>query len=372
MPTRLINQRNLEARAGIISVDFEAIVESTAEAICQIDMHGKTVYLNRKAIELLCYQERELIGFSFHAVVQARRPNGSILPAVESPLLSVLKNGIIYSSEHDSFRRKDGSFLSVAYKCSPIVTNNEITGAVVSFTDISDRIKLNEKNRDLVAILAHDLKSPLQGAERVLGMLLNGVTGTLTKDQSTCLTHLRQCNKDVLEVVETALDIYRVVKGKIDENNSIVDLSSVIKLCEMKLRREGENRLIRLSHDLPADAIFVHADEVGLQHVIMNLLGNAIKFTPPGGLVCLTLTEEDGKAVLRVSDSGRGLTESEIEMLFQPFWQGSFGRKQFGGSGLGLYLCRQIVESFRGTITMNSVLGQGAEVTVELPLAGDN
>jgi len=372
MSTRHTNQRTLEVRTGKTSVDFEAIVENTAEAICQIDMHGKTVYLNRRALDLLGYQERELLGFAFHAVVHARRPNGSILPAVESPILSVLKTGTVYSSEHDSFRRKDGTFSNVSYRCAPIMSDNEIIGAVVSFSDISERILQNERNRDVVAILAHDLKSPLQGAERVLGMLLNGVTGTLTKDQSNCLTHLRQCNKEVLEVVETALDIYRVVKGKVDETHSVVDLAGVVKLCEMKLRREGENRLIRLSHDLPDEPVYVYADEVGLQHVIMNLLGNAIKFTPPGGFVCLTITREEDTAILKVSDSGRGLTAGEIEMLFQPFWQGSLGRKQFEGSGLGLYLCRQIVESFQGSITMSSVLGQGAEVTVELPLICNN
>jgi len=367
------SQRFTQAFQDSDSIDYKAIVESTAVALCQLDREGKIIYVNKKARVLLGYEERDLLGFAFHSIVQPRRINESTIPFTrESPILSVLQTGKHFSTDLDYFRRSDGSLISVSYDCAPVRVGIEFTGVIINFSDITGQTTMDERRRDFVAILAHDLKTPLQGAGRVINMLLNGKTGPLSEGQNTCLTHLSKCNTDILEVIETALDVYRAVKGTADETNSIVDLSQVVRLCDLKLRREAEDRLITLNYTVPEISMLVSADEIGLQHVLMNIMCNAIKFTPEGGTVSIDLQMEADQAVLTVSDSGPGLSDAEIAMLFQPFWQGALGRKMFGGSGLGLYLCRQIVDSFNGSVAMTSTLGKGAAVTVKLPVYQSN
>jgi signal transduction histidine kinase len=120
-----------------------------------------------------------------------------------------------------------------------------------------------------------------------------------------------------------------------------------------------------MQDNLPA----VWADQLAIYHMVANLLENAIKFSPSEGVVRISTEAKDARVFLHVQDSGPGMSEEEQKKLFKSSWQGELGKTAPSGTGLGLYLCQQIVKAHRGEITCRSVLGQGTTFTVELPEA---
>jgi signal transduction histidine kinase len=225
----------------------------------------------------------------------------------------------------------------------------------------------NRQKDQFLAMLGHELRNPLAG--------IVGATGVLRSDQSTA-AH-RQLALDILDrqgahltrIVDDLLDVARVTTGKIELLCVRMDLAAVAGKCVENLSAAG--RLAR--HDFTFDAMpaWVMADPTRMEQVVNNLIGNAIKFTPPGGTIVVCVTAKEGWAEFTVRDSGCGISPELLPHVFDMFVQGptTLDRTQ-SGLGIGLSLVQQVVELHQGSVTAHSEgAGAGSEFTVRLPLA---
>jgi CheY-like chemotaxis protein/nitrogen-specific signal transduction histidine kinase len=220
---------------------------------------------------------------------------------------------------------------------------------------------------DFLAVLSHELRTPLNA---VLGYTQLLISGALSKDDVAHAYLAIQRNAQAQgRLVESLLDLSRILAGKLELNPEAVDLASVVAQAVDAVRPEALAKRIALDvSDSPGIRVF--ADAARLQQVFWNLLANAIKFTPSGGRVTVQLAAGDADVSVRVEDNGRGIPDSLLPFVFDRFRQGEgeSGRSR-AGLGLGLALVREMVHAHKGTVTAESPgEGRGSTFIVRLPL----
>jgi two-component system, sensor histidine kinase and response regulator len=237
------------------------------------------------------------------------------------------------------------------------------------FQEHSKKLAVFEKHEEFMATLTHDLKNPLIGANRILELMAEQVMGVLSLEQSTLLLQLRDSNKRLLSMIQNLIEVYRFEKDVDSVVLENINLLGIITSCLSNIQPIAKDRAIHLKAELPGDIKEVLADANSIRRVVQNLLDNALKFTPDGGQISLLLHASNGSVSLEIGDTGPGIPVGEQIHLFKRFWQGGTGKKYNPGTGLGLYLCKQIVDAHHGQIVCTSAEGLGATFKVTLPAA---
>jgi len=241
-----------------------------------------------------------------------------------------------------------------------------VIGVGVSTIEVTERKKVEQQREDFVATLVHDLKTPLIGADRALQAMLNGAVGSVDHQQSHILGLLRNSNKDLLAMIQNVIEVYRFESGNAKFTFESVSLTELaLKTIEELAFLANEKGLI-LNHNLSILGR-VSADRAAICRLFQNLLGNAIKFTPRGGTITVSAEQDSGGVSIFFRDSGVGIPEQEQKHLFKRFSQGESGKRYATGSGLGLYLCKQIVDAHRGTLDVVSTKNIGTTFSVGFP-----
>lgn len=228
------------------------------------------------------------------------------------------------------------------------------------------RLMLMEQREQFMATLTHDLKNPLLGADRILEHLTGGKLGQLNDEQFRVLDMLRNSNKSLLNMVQNLIEVYRQKKDAGALLYEEVDMSELLGTCLSEFAHQAQARNVAIKSDVSSPLV-IEADSNSIRRVIHNLLDNALKFTPSGGHINIRTKRNGTNALFKIEDTGTGIAAEEMSTLFKPFCQGAEGRKYSPGTGLGLYLCRQIVEAHRGKIDCKSKPGCGTSFVVSLP-----
>lgn len=250
----------------------------------------------------------------------------------------------------------------------PIKGEQDTTrGIILLASDVTERVDLVRQREDFVAMLTHDLKAPLMGADRTLEMLHEEAFGCLDEREKDVIAKLRRSNQDLLSMIENLLGIYRYESGAEQFIFEEVDLSPLITNAIRALNPLAADKNIRISSSSLADQSTIQADPMALARLLTNLIMNAIKFTPSGGKIEVSVEQFIDTVMLKVVDTGIGIKREEMEKIFQRYWRAESSLYKTG-SGLGLYLCWQIVQAHNGKITCHSELGSGTTFSIVLPV----
>ncbi len=252
----------------------------------------------------------------------------------------------------------------------PVENNQgELATAILQVVDRTDMVLLEQQRDDFVASVAHDIKNPLIAAERIFEMLCNQSQDAQPEKNARIFSALRDSNQNLLSMVQNLVDVYRYETLDYPCHYEDLDLHTLVNSCIEQMAHFAESRNVTVVWATPDSHLRIECDAIGVRRVVMNLLHNAIKFNKPGGTVEVGLNAINDVMKIRVADTGSGINESEKESLFQRFVQGDAGKGHTGGTGLGLYLSKQIVQALQGDITCESRIGFGTTFVVSLPLA---
>ncbi|MBZ0187265.1 MAG: HAMP domain-containing histidine kinase, partial [Candidatus Obscuribacterales bacterium] len=220
---------------------------------------------------------------------------------------------------------------------------------------------------DFVATLTHDLKTPIMAANRALRLLMEGDFGEVEDCQKDLIETILQSNDAMYQMVLTLLDVYKYDSGtkKLKQNHT--DVVEAVKKMLNELTPLAESRKIELNMISKGQNEPVFCDWDEIRRVIQNLVDNSLKFTPPDGRIEIIIERTDTDTTISVVDNGKGISPDDIPKLFQRFWQASSGGRYYASTGLGLYLCRKIIESHGGTLICQSTLGHGSTFSFTLP-----
>jgi signal transduction histidine kinase len=231
---------------------------------------------------------------------------------------------------------------------------------------IAERDRIDRQRQDFVSRLTHDLRTPLVAADRMLGLLQDGVLGEVSPEICEALKIMGRSNSNLLEMVNKLLDVYRYESGSKTINLQSLDLKELLDQVVQELKPIAISKNLELTADLE-DICLVKGDRLELLRVFNNLIGNALKFTESGS-VHVSLKLDRSEAIIAIADTGTGVPLEEQPFLFQRFSQGNHQKQ---GSGLGLYLSHYIVNAHNGKILVKSPnldSRKGSTFFVHLPI----
>ena len=353
------------------------LLDSTAEAIYGIDLTGACIFCNSACARLLGYESpAALIGHQMHPLIHHTKPDGTPYAPEQSPIYQAMRHREGAHVDDEVIWRADGTSFQAEYWSHPILRNDEVIGAVVTFLDITERRQAAEelqegvrRREQFLAMLSHELRNPLAAilsATRVL----SAAQWNTTECEEAGQVVARQANH-MARLLDDLLDVARITRGHIALRMEMVDLREPARAAIESLRPLMAERQTQLTIEITDEPVRIIGDPTRLQQIQANLLSNASKYTERGGQVRFELRAENGLAMIRVSDNGRGIEPEMLPRIFDLFVQGTqtLARSE-GGLGIGLTLLRSLVELHHGRVEASSPgPDQGSTFTVWLPLA---
>jgi two-component system, chemotaxis family, CheB/CheR fusion protein len=354
------------------------LLDSTAEAIYGIDLSGVCIFCNWACAKLLGYASpAALIGKQLHPLIHHTRPDGTPYAPEQSPIYQAMRHREGAHVDDEVLWRADGTSFPAEYWSHPILRTNEVIGAVVTFLDVTERrraqAELEEgvrRREQFLAMLSHELRNPLAAILSATRVLQSAEWNDDSCHEAGQVV-ARQANH-MARLLDDLLDVSRITRGRIALRTERLDLRDTARSAIEALGPFMAERDTQLIVDIPTDPVFVVGDAARLQQIQANLLSNASKYSPCGGHVRFELRRENDEAVIRVTDTGRGINPDVLPRIFDLFVQGdpSIDRSE-GGLGIGLTLLRSLVELHHGRVEAASDgPGMGSTFTVRLPTAG--
>jgi two-component system phosphate regulon sensor histidine kinase PhoR len=241
--------------------------------------------------------------------------------------------------------------------------------AVVVARDVAPLHAANRMRANFISMVSHELRTPLNTINGFLEIVLDGQVGPLNERQCEFLGYAHISTQQLTTLVEDILLISKADSGQFTLRTEVMDLSHVVTQAIQAVQPSADKAEVTVSAHVPAELPPTRVDELRIQQVLTNLLGNAIKFTPAGGSVQVSAEAETTELRFSVTDTGRGVAPEDQARIFERFYQSeSTTRQRTGGYGLGLAIAKLIVEQHGGRIWVESEPGQGAQFSFALPL----
>ena len=361
---------------------------SIGDAVIATDLSGAIVYMNAVAQALTGWREADARGLPLDQVF--RIVNELTRETVESPVSKVLREGsVVGLANHTVLLARDGSERPIDDSGAPIRrAGGDLMGVVLVFRDVSarrqtelarERLLRSESARDaaesanrakdeFLAVVSHELRSPLAAAVGWIDLLRGGnlERGEAERALGTIERNLRQ----QALLIDDLLDVSRIVSGKLTVECVPADVGVLVQAAADDAREKAEAKGVELRVSGARQSALAMVDPHRFAQVLANLLDNAVKFTPEGGVVELRMGTERGSLEIEVSDSGQGIDPDFLPHVFERFRQAQSARERGqAGLGLGLAIARHLVELQGGTIVAESKgAGRGAAFRVQVPL----
>lgn len=332
----------------------EAIIFSIQDGIILTDYSGNVLLINRKAKDILNIKEQNIDNLNIFNIL-----NENIKP--------IFENAINRPNEIFELDLSTENFLRIYQATSlPVSTpKNEKIGIVTVLHDITLEKELDKMKDDFLHSITHDLRNPMTSIRGFIKFLSDGVAGPINEQQKKMLETMDRASFKLLNMINDILDIAKLEAGKmelvLEKVNIVGIIHSVLELQQPQYERKN----IKVVFAPKKEEIWMEADGKLLERVYTNLIGNAIKFTPEDGIITVDVYETNGSIESYVQDTGEGIPKEYLDKIFQKF--GQVKNKSKGGTGLGLTICKYIIEAHKGKIWVESELGHGAKFIFTIP-----
>jgi signal transduction histidine kinase len=306
------------------------------------------------------------------AQLEARTWTTVFLSLGAAVVLALVGTGVLAFGITRSLRRLSAATTAVAAgsyrEPIPDVARDEIGALARAFNAMAAQLRrVDETKEEFFATLSHELRSPLTSVREAAHLLRDGVPGSLNAKQARLVTVIGHSSDRLLRLVNQMLELSRLRAGVLPVARERVDLAGVVARAVEELRPQAEEGALVLTRERVGEHFETLGDEDKLVQVVVNLLANAVRFTPRGGSVTVRLVEAGQEVEIQVEDTGVGIPASALPRIFESWRQAHSDR---GGTGLGLAVVRGLVQAHDGHVTVESHEGKGSRFTVLLPRAG--
>lgn len=348
---------------------WEAVFRFTEEGIVIFDQKGIIVGFNPASTAISGYQATDAIGKPFGKVIKTVGPDSANagIPALEQ----VLRSGATITNSEQLIENRTGNRVWTEISFSPIFDDaGTVTSGIAIIRDTTKDREVEEIKSDFISIVSHELRTPLTAIKGFLSMTLKQDFGELSAKQFHYLSRVYQSNQRMIDLVEDLMDATYIESGKINLTIAPTSMDAVVNEVVAELAAKGAAKQVLINIRRRSRLPLVLADETRLHQIVLNLIDNAIKYSPNGTEVDITCKVQGDNLLTTVADHGVGINKSQISRLFT-----KFGRiynplsVQAGGTGLGLYIVKSLVESHNGRIWATSVEGKGSKFSFTIPIA---
>lgn len=332
---------------------METTFKYMADGVLTVDINGNIIHANPVAKELLSLVNDEEM---YDDVVKEIKENMS---------LTNLKQKSYHGTD---ILEKDGETYNVDY--APFMNNNnEIGGVIIVFKNITEQYKIDKLQREFVANVSHELKTPITTIKSYTETLLDGALAEkqLAEDFLTVInSESDRMSRLVSDLLKLSRMDYEQTKWKKEKLN----LSEMVNQTIKKLSIQAKNKNINMHISQIPEDLEIQVDRDGFEQILLNIAGNAVKYTPENGNVWIKTYKQNNMVNISIKDDGIGIPKEDQARVFERFYRVDKARsRELGGTGLGLSIAKQIAEAHNGTLTINSELNKGTEIIITIPEA---
>jgi len=344
-----------------------AVLASVADGVYVVDTSGRIVLWNQAANFITGFSEKEMIGKEcFSATPEGPIENGSCMPFCGTEIR--FDENFTSTGYEVLTCRKDQEKMWLSISAAPIRdSDGSISGAVHVFRDISEYKEIDRVKSDFVATVSHELRTPLTSILGFSKTLLRTDASFSDASRKSFLLEIVREGERLARLIEDVLSVSRIEAGKLRLDLKAVDAGPTVSQVVKNMARltSIHNFVINVPDELPN----VKADPDKLYQVLLNLVVNAVKYSPDGGPITVTAAEQDGSVRFEVADKGVGISPEHLPHVFERFYRAARGKGGAAGTGLGLYVSRSLVEQMGGDIWVESEVSKGSRFFFELPVA---
>jgi len=348
---------------AIANLKLSSIIENCADGIVLLDNNGKILEANPACENLIGISSQSLSDRLLYEFLKFEN-NDSKLEIIDErvflPSLTDEKSEILVK---DLFIANGISKSAIPVEinfaiCSTEEDEHRYVGVIRNVSEQKETERLRD---DFIATLTHDMRTPLLAAIQTLKFFIEGTVGEMSEQQKLLLTTMLKSNEDLLGLVNALLEVYRFESGKLTLCKTNFPIKNLVQQCFDEITPLASSKCLNLELEFDLnDETYIYADRGELKRVITNLCGNAVNYTNKNGTIKILVKVLGNDIIVSVTDDGNGIPKEDIPHLFKRFSQGT-SKKRSTGTGLGLYLSRQIIEAHGGKIWVESKFGKGSE-----------
>lgn len=359
-------------------------LQAISDGIIVTDKDGIISLMNPAAAQMTGWIEQEAIGIDVSLVVNLAQEDGKELEADQYPFKRVFKTSQQTSNTLLLTDRTKAKKHIVSLVASPMFDKKTeaLRGCVAVFRDVSEARQEEARRADFISTASHEMRTPVAAIEGYLALALNDKVSKIDTHARDYLEKAHASTQHLGKLFQDLLTSAKAEDGRLVSNPVVIDMADFIEQLTDGLRFSAEKKGLLMEFvigsaseqaanvgggKMVAPLYYVHADPERLREVIINLFDNAVKYTETGK-ISLGLTGNNDVVQLYVRDTGPGIGAEDIPHLFQKFYRvDSSTTRTVGGTGLGLFICRKIIEMYQGRLWVESALGQGSTFYINLP-----
>lgn len=349
---------------------FEVVLSGISDAIIAVDLDQKILIFNKAAQNLTGYSTDEVIGHHIGKVIRVFDKNDELLPFDYCPIkINDPDEGVAFTKKDLKIIGKNKEFYAnlVAGKIKEGTGIN--LGCILALHDTTEEKRLEEMKLDFVSMAAHELRTPLTSLRGYLSVLIKDTKNMLSPDEAMFLSRANISAQQLSALIENLLNVSRIENHKLTINIEPVDIRQVIQQSIDQIMERADEKKITLEFkkdDSPLPRVLI--DKLRIGEVLNNLLSNAIAYTKDGGKVTVWTERKDDLVVTHVQDTGEGISKDALPHLFTKFFR-IWGKLEQAtkGTGLGLYISKEIIQMHHGEIWVESEVGVGSTFSFSLP-----
>jgi PAS domain S-box-containing protein len=339
---------------------FKQLADAMPQQVWTATPDGKLDYVNQKVIEYFQKSEKEMLGDGWKFGVHP----DDLLPSEEA-WKEALSQGSLYEVEF-RLRRHDGQyFWHVARALPSFDTKKRIVKWYGTNTDITERVEMEKRKDEFISMASHELKTPVTTLNLHTQLLERQLQGQTDAKYSASLVRMKEQIDRLTNLINDLLDLSKITAGKLEYRDDLFDITDLV------LETVNSLQSITSTHTILVEGRVrkkIRADKDRISQVIINLLTNAIKYSPHSKEVLVRLLEHKDRIDLKVIDTGIGIPSEHTKKIFERFYQVALPKeKTYPGLGIGLYICNQIIKRHGGEMAVESSLGRGSTFSFSLP-----
>lgn len=373
-----VTSGELESLNGKLSTEqlkADAIMSSIGEGVMVIDGNKRIQLFNKAAQQLTGWDESSAQNIDYNLVLQLKTPDDQAINEFNDPFIEAWKKRTEVVKSNLVMLTRGGRKIQLNISISPIFdAKGEASGAIALFRDISQEKEVERQKDEFVSTASHEMRTPVAAIEGYISLAMNSNVATIDDRAKKYLEKAHDTIGHLGELFRDLLSVTKAEEGLLAGRMEAVNLGQLLQSAVDDMEFTAQKKSLTLVYQIGAQPgktisplYYVAANPERLREVVMNLIDNGIKFTSEGGLKVI-LEGNDKDVTVGISDSGVGIAAEDISHLFQKFYRiDNSATRTIGGTGLGLYLCRRLIESFNGRIWVESRPGSGSTFRFSLP-----
>lgn len=353
----------------------EIVINSIADGVIAIDGNGLVQLINPAAQNILGWSKKDALGLDYRSIIKLVDDKGNPISEELLPIRQVLLSNKPATNNNLGLVTKSGKTITLSLLVSPVtVGEHKAGGVIIVFRDITKEKEQERQRAEFISTASHEMRTPVAAIEGYLGLAMNPQTAVIDDKARTYLQKAYDSTKHLGGLFQDLLTVSRAEDGRLLIKPAVLDAISFAREVVESLEQKAKDKNISLVY-APGKTIdkkiqpayFIYADPGQLREVLSNLVDNAIKYTMEG-TVTIDVSGDSANVTIKITDTGIGIPPEDIPHLFQKFYRvDSSDTREIGGTGLGLFIARQLIEANGGHIIVDSVYGKGSTFMVSLP-----